>query len=174
MKYKVGDKVRVKSLDELKNNYCWEDMTDSIFEEVMYKGCNFDIPSMAFLCGSEISINDIRDNMYTLLENNYVLADWMLEDVVKEKPVNLSKEWTGSHYDFFYNLTEEDIKNGKIKLDPYFVGKQWKIGSKDDSGILVHQLKTIARFGSKNDIKREVKALYEQAKRMMEIYEVKV
>lgn len=97
--------------------------------------------------------------------------NWIMKDV-KEAPKNLSKEWTGSHYDFYYNLTKEDIKNGKIKLDPYFVGKQWKIGSKDDSGILVHQLKTIARFGSKNDIKREIKALYEQAKRMCEIYEV--
>lgn len=171
MKYKEGDRVRVKSLEELKK-YCWEDMTEVIFEHKTGEGCNFNIPTMEFLCGDVVLINSIQEEAYTISGFPYVLADWMLEDVIKEIPVNLSKEWTGSHYDFYYNLTEEDIKNGKIKLDPYFVGKQWKIGSKDDSGILVHQLKTIARFGSKNDIKREVKALYEQAKRMMEIYEV--
>ena len=80
--------------------------------------------------------------------------------------------WTDVHYNFEYILTEEDIKKGKIKLDPYFVAKQWGTGSRDDSGILIHQLKTIARFGSKNDKEREIKALFNQSKRMMEIYEV--
>ena len=88
--------------------------------------------------------------------------------------MNLQKEWTDKHYDFYYTLTDEDIKNGKIKIDPYFVGKQWRIGSKDDSGILVHNLKTIARFGSKNDIEREIRALYNQTKRMMELYNISI
>lgn len=71
-------------------------------------------------------------------------------------------QWTDKHYDFTYTLTEKDIEHGSIKIDPYFIAKQWKVGSKDDSGALFHCLKSIARFGDKNDIEREVKALHAQ------------
>lgn len=73
-------------------------------------------------------------------------------------------EWTDKHYDFTYELTEEDISKGSLKIDPYFVAKQWKTGSKDDSGALFHVLKTVARFGDKNGIEREVKALHAQVR----------
>ena len=73
-------------------------------------------------------------------------------------------QWTDKHYDFTYTLTEKDIEQGSIKLDPYFISKQWKVGSKDDSGALFHILKTVARFGDKNDIEREVKALHAQVR----------
>lgn len=73
-------------------------------------------------------------------------------------------QWTDKHYDFTYTLTEKDIKQGSIKIDPYFISKQWKVGSKDDSGALFHILKTVARFGDKNDIEREVKALHAQVR----------
>ena len=71
-------------------------------------------------------------------------------------------EWTDKHYDFTYELTEDDVSKGSLKIDPYFVAKQWKTGSKDDSGALFHVLKTVARFGDKNDVDREVKALHAQ------------
>lgn len=74
-----------------------------------------------------------------------------------------------THYNFNYTLTEQDKASGQIKIDPYFVGNVWKTGSRDDTGILFHSLKTIARFGDKNDKKREIKALYLQAKRLAEI-----
>lgn len=78
-------------------------------------------------------------------------------------------EYSSSHYNSFYTLTEKDIKAGKIKLDPYFVSKQWQLGKKDDSGILFHSLKTIARFGDKNSREREIKALYNQIKSLAEL-----
>ena len=78
-------------------------------------------------------------------------------------------KYSTSHYDFEYALTEEDIKNEKIKIDPYFVSKTWKLGEKDQSGVIFHCLKTIARFGVKNDRGREVKALYFQIKRLAEL-----
>lgn len=71
-------------------------------------------------------------------------------------------QWTDKHYDLNYTLTDKDIEAGKIRVDAYFVAKVWKTGSKDDSGALWHCLKTIARFGDKNDVEREVKALYAQ------------
>ena len=81
-------------------------------------------------------------------------------------------QWTDKHYNFNYTLTEKDIEAGSIKLDPYFVAKQWKMGSKDDSGALFHMLKTVARFGDKNPVEREIIAMYAQVKRLAELYDV--
>lgn len=83
-------------------------------------------------------------------------------------------KWTAAHYDNYYQLTEADIKAGKVKIDAYFVNKMWKLNQKDDTGGLFHSLKTIARFGEKNTIERELKALYNQTKRMAELYGVKL
>ena len=97
--------------------------------------------------------------------------DW--ETTMKEDNIiNPPTKYSQSHYDFDYLLTEKDISAGKIRVDAYFVSKQWRIGSKDDSGALFHSLKTIARFGDKNPIEREIKALYNQAKAMARIYNV--
>jgi hypothetical protein len=78
------------------------------------------------------------------------------------------------HYNLYYTLTEKDIEAGKIKVDAYWVAKQWKTGSRDDSGALWHSLKTIARFGEKNDKAREIKALYNQAIALARIYDVEL
>jgi hypothetical protein len=82
--------------------------------------------------------------------------------------------YTTEHYDLYYTLTEKDIEDGKIKVDAYWVAKQWKTGSRDDSGALWHSLKTIARFGEKNDKAREIKALYNQAIALARIYDVEL
>lgn len=86
--------------------------------------------------------------------------------------IDESKEYSSNHYNFQYELTDIDIQNGFIKIDPYFVNKAWSLNTKDDTGILFHQLKTIARFGDKNSIEREIKAMYSQVKRMAEMYDV--
>lgn len=106
-------------------------------------------------------------------------GDRELFDELKEslkECVEIKKErengWTDKHYDFKYQLTQKDLENGFIKLDPYFLAKEWKIGSKDDSGALWHCFKTIARFGDKNPVEREVVAIYKQIKRMAEIYNI--
>lgn len=91
----------------------------------------------------------------------------VLDDMTKNSVV--TTEWTDKHYDFSYQLTRQDIENGFVKVDPYFVSKQWKIGSKDDSGALWHCFKTIARFGEKNSKEREIRALYAQIKRLAEL-----
>lgn len=82
------------------------------------------------------------------------------------KEVKPPENWSDKHYNFDYQLTEADIKAGKVKIDPYFVANAWKLGKKDNTGILFHNLKTIARFGAKNSIEREVKGLYNQTKRL--------
>ena len=77
--------------------------------------------------------------------------------------------WSDSHYSFKYYITEQDTENGNIKIDPYFVSKQWQLGKKDDTGTIFHILKTIARFGDKNSKEREIKALYAQVVRLAEL-----
>jgi len=77
-----------------------------------------------------------------------------------------------AHYDFFYTLTEQEKASGVLKIDPYFVSRQWKLGSKDESGALWHCFKTIARFGEKNPVEREIKALHAQVKRLAELHGV--
>ena len=93
--------------------------------------------------------------------------DWYEEDKSKDT-------YTTDHYNMYYTLTENDIEAGKIKVDAYWVAKQWRTGSRDDSGALWHSLKTIARFGEKNDKAREIKALYNQAKALARIYDVEL
>ena len=92
----------------------------------------------------------------------------------KEGDTNVKDSYTTDHYNLYYTLTENDIEAGKIKVDAYWVAKQWKTGSRDDSGALWHSLKTIARFGEKNDKAREIKALYNQAKALARIYDVEL
>lgn len=154
--FKIGDKVK------LKVNFAG------------YKaGTEFDIVSIdhpdlksrgVWIFGNKCGVSnsgkfDINDN-----------AEYF--DLIDETEVKPTQEYSSSHYDAYYELTESDIDSGKIKLDAYFVAKQWKVGSKDDSGALFHSLKTIARFGEKNSIEREIKALYNQAKAMARIYGV--
>lgn len=89
------------------------------------------------------------------------------DEIVADASTN--QEWTDKHYDNNYTLTQKDIEHGFVKIDPYRVSKQWRLGSKDESGVLFHILKTVARFGEKNSREREVKALYAQIKCLAEI-----
>lgn len=88
--------------------------------------------------------------------------------------VSTQTEWTDKHYDNNYTLTKQDIERGFVKVDPYFVSKIWKIGSKDDSGALWHCFKTIARFGEKNSKEREIRALHAQIKRLAELEKIEL
>ena len=95
------------------------------------------------------------------------------KEEVKEVEV-VEDSFCQDHYNMYYTLTEKDIEAGEIKVDAYWVAKQWKTGSRDDSGALWHSLKTIARFGEKNDKAREIKALYNQAIALARIYDVEL
>ena len=83
--------------------------------------------------------------------------------------ITMPVEWSDKHYSFEYFVTVRDSEAGSIRVDPYFVSKQWQLGKKDDTGTIFHILKTIARFGEKNSKEREIKALYAQVKRLAEL-----
>ena len=112
--------------------------------------------------------------------NGYTYRPEEVEEVVEDAEVDFSvssfsrtslpaTEYTDKHYDSWYTLTEDDIKRGKIKIDPYFVSKCIKLGSKDESCSLWHIFKTLFRWGEKNSIKREVKAVEGSLNRYKEV-----
>lgn len=93
-KYKVGDMVRVKSLEELKKNYLYieNENENVIFEKEEGEDCVF-ISAMYKYCGDIISIDYIySDRDYKNKNIRYTFADWMLEDVVEEiKPNSIPR-----------------------------------------------------------------------------------
>jgi hypothetical protein len=108
----------------------------------------------------------------------YSMAELLSATDYQKRPETSTKapeeatQWTAKHYDNYYQLTPKDIESGKVKIDAYFVNKLWQLNSKDDTGALFHCLKTIARFGDKNPVERELNALHNQVKRMAELYGV--
>lgn len=96
------------------------------------------------------------------VENTSILSD-ALNGNHSESPNSCEDEWTDKHYNNFYQLTDEDIKTGKIKVDAYFVNRMWKINQWDDTGAAFHVLKTLPRIANnKNTLKRELVALKKQ------------
>jgi hypothetical protein len=126
-----------------------------------------------------LNINEI----YTVVGDNRG-KDYFLEgfsnsfkksrfEIVVEEPVQQPKT-IDSHYNFDYAITETDREKGVLKVDPYFVAKQWRLGGKDDTGVLFHCLKNISRYSDKNTKEREITALYLQVKRLAELENVKL
>lgn len=92
---------------------------------------------------------------------------------IKESTNSCEGEWTDKHYDNFYQLTEEDIKDGQIKIDAYFVNRMWKINQWDDTGAGFHILKTLPRIANnKNSLKRELVALKKQVEILCKLHGV--
>ena len=179
----IGDVVLVTTC-----GYGLIDEDEGKYVEVIGKGNYFDDPGVEVKpyqcvlettngCGSIgdqgfIGYESFGNNPMVLLntlEDDYEVPDW--DDDISIRPKD---SYTTDHYNMYYTLTEKDIEAGKIKVDAYWVAKQWKTGSRDDSGALWHSLKTIARFGEKNDKAREIKALYNQAKALARIYDVEL
>lgn len=87
MRYKVGDKVRVKSLEELKKNYLYDEEEDIVYRKEKYSGCRF-IKPMQKYCGEIITIESVDEERYYNSKICYYLADWMLKDATEETKPN--------------------------------------------------------------------------------------
>ena len=83
------------------------------------------------------------------------------------------QDWSDKHYNHFYQLSEDDIKAGQIKVDAYFVNRMWKINSWEDTGAGFHILKTLPRIANnKNSLKRELVALKKQIDMLCKLHGV--
>jgi len=119
--------------------------------------------------GSGVKLDEDNFNKHVLSES---LQPEELVGLVNDTPTT---EWTDKHYDNYYTLTEEDIEEGKIRIDAYFVNRMWKLNSVDDTGAAFHSLKTYARLGNnKNSVERELNALNGQLKRWAKLMNVKL
>lgn len=79
-----------------------------------------------------------------------------------------------SHYNFTYVLTQDDVSAGQLRVDPYFVSQQWRLGSKDNTGVIFHIMKNISRFGDKNTKEREIIAIFKSILRLADLEKVKL
>ena len=106
LKFKVGDNVRVRSLEWYNDNKNNEGNIYGPYNEV-----NF-INSMARYCGQVFQIKEIVNGSYMMHDNIYCWKEWMLEDeVVKEKRV-----LTNEHID----LKEMDMETKELTKEEVF------------------------------------------------------
>lgn len=68
MKYKVGDKVRIKSFD-------WYEKNKDADGDVRSETVSF-LPEMISLCGQVVTIQAVVDNHYYYLEENDCILDY--------------------------------------------------------------------------------------------------
>lgn len=83
MKYKIGDKVKVKSIE-------WYNANKSKYGTVKCSEAYFQ-PTMSKLCGNILTIKNINKtvNAYIVEENSYYWVDDMFESLVEEKTTQL-------------------------------------------------------------------------------------
>lgn len=131
MKYKVGDKVKVKPLSWFKQNCIWDNacgcfvykLEPVVFTKYMQKFCN----QIVTICeiGNISPVYNITED-----ENKLLFADWMLEDKYEEEKENkamyiiIDKEDMGlvtkgpDFKDGFYNtLCEAEVEAQKYAKD---------------------------------------------------------
>lgn len=136
MKYKVGDRVRVKPLSWFKENCVREDASGITLggyrnkeaEEGFYQ-TDFINDEMLECCSDELIIKNSYDDSYTVCGDNFFhWADWMFEDEEERKNKNMyiiiDKEDMGlvtkglDFKDCFYNtLCEAEVEAQKYAKD---------------------------------------------------------
>jgi hypothetical protein len=77
MKYKVGDKVRIKSID-------WYNENKNTYGDILFNNACF-VKRQSLYCGCELTIRLITDNSYYVFENEYYWTDEMIEGLVEYK-----------------------------------------------------------------------------------------
>lgn len=77
MKYKVGDKVRIKSIDWYNENKTKRG--DVWFDNALFTG------GQSLYCGCELTIRLVTDDHYYVIENDYYWTDEMIEGLVEEE-----------------------------------------------------------------------------------------
>lgn len=155
---RVGMKVIVEGHWSVEDNSV-EKVTE------LYKGddCGFNLSCGTTVGGTGFKKGDVKVYLVEDVEEEFNSTAKVVQEPVDKE------SWTDTHYNHHYTLTEKEREQGFVKLDAYKVAKVWKIGSKDDSGCLWHTFKIFPRYGEKNSIEREIKAMYNQIKCLAEI-----
>ena len=129
MRYKVGDKVRVKSLERVK---LYRDSCKGISIKTSF------VNDMLQYCGKETFITTVLgDDSYRIDIDNmsFSWSDWMLEDIPQEKGSN----------DYIYGVDDRGDEVIKMLEDCGGVHKHGLLGDTDD---LCPKMNYIARLGT--------------------------
>ena len=147
LKYKVGDKVRIKSLD-------WYNENKDEYGYIDY-GCYMFFPRMSKFCGKTFEIAEVYSNCYHVKELYAKTLDWtdeMIEGLVEE-PVLSAPNITEGVY-----IHEKDMKctTKYILPDGYIV--------KDENGNVINAQKIVLEKK-----KKEYPKTYEECCRVLGI-----
>ena len=77
MRFKVGDRVRIKSLD-------WYHENKTVHGDVWFDNAVF-VGGQSLYCGCELTIRLVTDDHYYVIENDYYWIDEMIEELVEEE-----------------------------------------------------------------------------------------
>lgn len=121
MKYKVGDKVRVKKWEDLELEYKVNEDGD------ICHGAMF-IQEMKEYCGKEFVIEQVWNDRYSCHGIRYLWQDWMFEDTV-EKQMN--------HESTIINLNDlNTAKSRQIERLMKFIAKDYTITNDLDYDLI--------------------------------------
>ena len=109
MKYKPGDKVRIKSID-------WYNENKDEYGEVCVYGDSYAIfiQVMSKFCGQTVTISEVVDDLYGILEDDgdYSWADYMIECLIESAIENKPQEKMVSLNDaceWMKNTIDDDV-----------------------------------------------------------------
>ena len=77
MRFKVGDRVRIKSLD-------WYNENKTIHGDIWFDNAVF-VGGQSLYCGCELTIRLVTNDHYYVIENDYYWTDEMIEGLVEEE-----------------------------------------------------------------------------------------
>lgn len=136
MKFKVGDKVRVKSLEwynENKNEdgLVYVDKTTNIFFTDVMK----------WMCGYVMQIKDVCDDYYKVFGYAGIWQDWMLEDeVIKEEECPVLKVLNSIQKRMTKEQAFEYLSNKKFKVETLADAKKVTEKLKSLGGVNCNEL----------------------------------
>lgn len=135
MKYKVGDRVKIKSWDQMAEEYgVHRDETGMQYIDT--PGYRF-IEDMKIHCGNTMEIQYIFDNAYMMIETGYTWTDEMIECIEDRLPDDAT-----------YNDLEPDMLITYKSGNKYFITiineNKWLIG---EHGIVSHVPTTATQLG---------------------------
>ena len=121
MKYKVGDKVKVKEWEDLELEYEVDE------DGYIYHGVFFN-PEMKEFCGKEVEIEYIGMDEYLCHDNDFLWQDWMFEDV-ETKQID--------HESTIINLNDlNTTKSRQIERLMKFIAKDYSITNDLDYDLI--------------------------------------
>lgn len=128
MKYKVGDRVKIKSLD-------WYNENKTIHGDIWFDNVVF-VGGQSLYCGCELTIRLVTDDSYYVIENDYYWTDEMIEGLAE--PIDCKK--CGLIYMSTRCLFMDDCPHNQPK-NTVEIPKGWIY--KDENGNVINAQKIV-------------------------------